>query len=212
MDWLDESGARDVSYLATPDRLWPSVWHHLFWNTSITSVTRLSGAESPGVVPQQLVSIRRDGALVDGADEPLEVAELATPTTLVPAGEAVATIPPSEEQPGMTLWRVEQPLRILQRVSGIRPNGDLHGGDAALIEVFACGPGELQLTLLGKQGLPTRILVNGDTFAERAIAPGEVWRPALPSPPRADGTGRCVYVLETDGLVGSTRIEFVRAD
>lgn len=211
VSWLDDSGAQDVAYLATRDRLWPSVWHHLFWNVSITSVARLRGADSPGVVPQQVVSIRRDGALVGRNNERLEVSQLAAPTTVVPAGEALATIPPSEEQPGLTLWRVEQPLRILQRVSSLRPNGDLHGGDAALIEVYACGPGELQLTLLGKQGLPTRILVNGETVAERAIAPEEVWRPAVPSPPGADGSGRCVYEIETDGLVGSTRLEFVRA-
>ncbi len=75
----------------------------------------------------------------------------------------------------------------------------------------AAGPGELQLTLLGKQGLPTRIRSRGTTLAERAIPPGAVWRVAVPAPESADGTGRCVYVLETDGLVGSTRIEFVRS-
>jgi hypothetical protein len=37
-----------------------------------------------------------------------------------------------------------------------------------------------------------------------------VWRPAVPAPASADGTGRCIYELESDGLVGSTRIEFVR--
>ncbi len=210
VDWLDESDAEDVAYLATRDRLWPSVWHHLFWNASITSVARLHGAESPGVVRQLVVSIRPDGVLVNSEGEPSDIDQLAAPTTLLPIGDSVATIPPSEEQPGLTLWRVERPVRILQRVSGIRPNGDLHGGDTARIEVFACGPGELQLTLLGKQGLLTRILLNGETVAERAVAPETVWRPAVPSPPAADGSGRCVYELETDGLVGSTRIEFVR--
>ena len=34
-------------------------------------------------------------------------------------------------------------------------------------------------------------------------------RPAVPPPAGADG-GRCVFWLETDGLVGSTRIEYVR--
>ena len=31
----------------------------------------------------------------------------------------------------------------------------------------------------------------------------------VPTPKDADGSGRCVYVLETDGLIGSTRIDFV---
>jgi hypothetical protein len=110
----------------------------------------------------------------------------------------------------MALWRVEPPLRMSRRVTGLRPNGDLHGEEAARIEVFSCEPGELQLTLLGKQGLPTRIRMGRAILAERAIPPGEVWRVAVPAPKRADGSGRCVFVLETDGLVGSTRIDFVR--
>jgi hypothetical protein len=97
-----------------------------------------------------------------------------------------------------------------RRITGLRPNGDLHGGEAARIEVFGCEPGELQLTLLGKQGLSTRIRSGGTILAERAIPPGSVWRVAVPAPESADGTAGCVYVLETDGLVGSTRVEVVR--
>src|SRR5688500_19087546 len=116
---------------------------------------------------------------------------------------------PSTE-PGMTLWNVESPVRVLQRVRGLQPNGDLYGGSSARIEVFGCGPGELQLTLLGKQGDPTRIWLDGRLLAQRSIPPESVWRPAVRAPATADGTGRCVYELESDGLVGSTRIEFVR--
>ena len=60
-------------------------------------------------------------------------------------------------------------------------------------------------------GRPDRIRLNGQILAERAITPETVWRPAVPAPPSADGSGRCVYELESDGLVGSTRIEFVRS-
>ena len=111
----------------------------------------------------------------------------------------------------MTLWHVESPVRVLQRVRGLEPNGDLYGRTSARIEVFACGPGELQLTLLGKQGLSTRIRLDGQVVAERAIPPEGVWRPSVPAPAGADGSGRCVYELESDGLIGSTRIEFVRS-
>ena len=75
--------------------------------------------------------------------------------------------------------------------------------------MFGCGPGELQLTLLGKQGAPTRIWLNGRVVAERAIPPYSVWRPAVRAPANADPARRCVYELESDGLIGSTRIEFV---
>ena len=207
--WLDASGASGVSYLETGDRIWPSLWHHMFWNRSITGVVRLQTAESPGVVPQRVVSLRDDGVLVDGGGDTVEAVQLVMPSTVLTAGEQVTAIPPSTE-PGMTLWNVESPVRVLQRVRGLQPNGDLYGGQTARIEVFGCGPGELQLTLLGKQGDPTRIWLGPRLLAERAIPPGTVWRPAVPAPATADGTGRCVYELESDGLVGSTRIEFVR--
>ena len=139
----------------------------------------------------------------------IEAGQLAAPTTIRTAGEPIATIA-STDEPGMTLWDVEQPLRITQRVKGLKPNGDLHGGASARIEVFACAPGELQLTLLGKQGLSTRIRLDGRTVAERAIPANTIWRPAVPGPADADSSRRCVYELESDGLVGSTRIEYVR--
>jgi hypothetical protein len=156
------------------------------------------------------VVVGDDGTLRDADGGTVDATQFAAPSTVLLAGEPLASIATTGE-PGMTLWSVEPPARILQRVRGLRPNGDLHGGESARIEVFGCGPGELQLTLLGKQGAPTRVRLNGEVVAERAIPPETVWRPAVPAPAGADGTGRCVYELESDGLIGSTRIEFVRS-
>lgn len=209
-NWIDRTAAGDVTLLVTGDRLWPSAWHHLFWNSSIDRVARLRDAESPGVIPQRLVTVSGAGLLTDDDGNTFEASHLAAPATVIPNGELLATLPPSVEQTGMGVWRLDGPARLLQRVTGLRPNGDLHGGEVARIEVFACARGELQLTLLGKQGLPTRIRSGGATLAEKAIPPEEVWRVAVPAPVGADGSTRCVYELETDGLVGSTRVEFVR--
>jgi hypothetical protein len=110
----------------------------------------------------------------------------------------------------MAVWRVEPPLRLSSRIVGLKPNGDLYGAETARIRVFACGPGRLELTLLGKEGRPTRVVLDGEVVAERAIPPGDVWRPSIPAPRSADGSRHCDYLLETDGLIGSTRIEFVR--
>ena len=211
LDWIDAAGAGDAALLVTNERFWPSTWELLFWNETVTTVVRLRGVESPGVVPQEVATVGRDGVVQTSSGGDLEPRAVAAPTGTSMVGEELASLPASFEQAGMILWRVEPPLRMSSRIVGLRPNGDLHGEEAARIEVFGCGPGELQLTLLGKQGLPTRVLSRGTTVAERAIAPGAIWRVAVPAPESADGTGRCVYVLETDGLVGSTRVEFVRA-
>lgn len=209
-DWIDASSARDVALLVTGDRSWPSAWQALFWNESIARVVRLEGVESIGVMPQTVVSAAPDGGLVTEEGSPLEAPYVVAPRGVSLHGEAAGELPASLEEPGLVVWRTDGAVRLSQRVIGLRPNGDLHGEDVAEIEVFACGPGRLELTILGKQGLPTRIVSNGRVVAERAVASEEIWRPTIPPPASADGSGSCLFRLETDGLIGSTRVEFVR--
>jgi hypothetical protein len=199
-----------VTLLLTGERQWPDAWELMFWNESITGVARLAGVESPGVMPQDVVVPREDGRLVTRDGDQFEPGAAVSPTGTSIIGEEIATLPASFEQPGMALYRVEPPLRLSRRIVGLRPNGDLHGTETARIRVFACGSGRLELTLLGKEGRSTRILHDGEVVAERAIQPGSVWRPAIPAPPGADSSRHCDYLLETDGLIGSTRIDFVR--
>jgi hypothetical protein len=206
--WIDAAGARDATLLVTGNRFWPAAWQELFWNESIGTVARIRGAESPGLIPQVVVSPGPDGRLLTSAGDAIEALYLAAPAGVTVVGDRVAEVPASEEQPGIVLWRAEPPTRLSQRVTGIRPNGDLHGGEKARIRVFSCGPGRLELTLLGKEGLATRILAGGAVAAERAVPPAVVWRPSIPVA-RAGPDGTCAFVLESDGLVGSTRIEWV---
>jgi len=209
-DWIDASDVSDVTLMLTGERFWPSAWETVFWNDAITGVLRLEGTASPGALPQEVVAMRADGRLVAAGGRTVDSTAVAAPTGISVVGEPVVETRASFEQPGMVLWRVDRPLRLSRRIVGLRPNGDLHPKEAARIEVFACGAGRLELTLLGKEGLPTRVRLGDDVVAEYAIPPGEVWRPEIAAPASADGSGRCVYRLETDGLVGSTRIEFVR--
>jgi hypothetical protein len=207
--WIDAGGERDVGLFVTDERLWTSTWELLFWNESVKKVLRLRGAESPGIVPQEVVTPRPDGVLETRSGRDVGVQAVVAPTGTAIVGDEIAALPASFEQPGMVLWRVEPPVRISRQVVGLRPNGDLYGGQSARIVVFGCRPGSLELTLLGKQGLTTWIFSRRAILAERAIPPGTVWRVAVPAPASADGSGRCVFELETDGLIGSTRIEFV---
>src|SRR5918996_5786161 len=210
VDWVDAAGEHDVTLLVTGDRFWPSTWETLFWNESITTLVRLRGVESPGVVQQEVAVIEDDGRLLTRAGAEFEPPAVAASTGVSFVGDQLASIPASFEQPGMAMWRVDPPLRVSRRLVGLRPNGDLHGGERALVRVFSCGPGSLELTLLGKEGFPTRILLDGRVVAQRAIPPEGVWRPSIPTPPTADGSRSCLYRIETDGLIGSTRVDFVR--
>ena len=93
-------------------------------------------------------------------------------------------------------------------VYGVHPNGDILG--TAEIEVFGCGPGRLELTLLGKQATPVEISANGRPELTVAPATDTVWNGSVPSPGPTDN-GRCTFDIRSPGLVGSTRIEFVAA-
>jgi hypothetical protein len=208
--WIDASGGRDVTLVLIGARFWPSAWEELFWNRSIRHVVRLPGVESPGILAEVVASPRPDGRLVTLRGDALRSEYVAAPSTVSIVGDRVATIPPSFEQPGVTLWRVAGPVTVSDRVLGLRPNGDVWGRSHATVRVFACGPGSLELTVLGKQGLPTRVSVDGRVEAERAVTPGKVWRASVPAPPSADGTSICDFRLESDGLIGTTRVEFVR--
>jgi hypothetical protein len=210
--WIDASGARDVTLLLTGQRQWTDTWETTYWNDSVVRVVRLPGVESPGAIPQRVAAPRPDGRLVTRAGELVDASYVAAPSAVSIVGEAVATLPASFEEPAVTLWRVSRPFRVSARVVGLKPNGDVYGHEPAKVRVFGCSPGSLELTLLGKQGLETRIVVDGRVAAAQRIAPDAVWRPSVPAPASASGKGICVFRIESDGLIGSTRVEFVRRE
>ena len=208
--WIDDAGAKDVALLLTGQRYWPSAWEELFWNPSITKVVRLRSTENPGVVPQVVVTPDAHGRLWTKAHDRVRASYVAAPATVAPVGDLVASVPPSFDQIGIQLWRTDAPLQLSYQLAGFKVNGDVYRHEDARVWVFGCGRGRLELTLLGKQGLPTRILLDGKVVAERAIPPGTVWRPSIPTPPTANGSRACVYTIASDGLIGSTRVDFVR--
>jgi hypothetical protein len=52
-----------------------------------------------------------------------------------------------------------------------------------------------------------RFRVDGRPAGEIAPRPGAVWQGSIPAP---EGEGRCEFEIESPGLTGSTRIEYVR--
>ncbi len=205
--WLDDAADGPVTYLHA-SAFSVGVWKHAFWNRSIDSVARLQdSARLDPLVPVEL-ELRPDGVLgrVDGGA--FRPALVAAPANFDLAGERLAVAPRSTDLPGLALWRLEQPLRLLTSRSGVQPNGDIVG--TAEITVYACGKGRLELTLLGKQGAPIELRANGITTARPEIAPDTVWNGIITAPPDADGRSPCVFEVVSPGLVGSTRLEFVR--
>ena len=86
------------------------------------------------------------------------------------------------------------------------PNGDFTG--TALVTVYGCRPGTLDLTILGKTGNPVDVRVDGITVAHLETAAGDAVTHHVAAPPYADGSRRCVFDLENPGYAGSTTIAF----
>ncbi len=204
--WVDEATTAPVTYLhasAFP----ASAWKHLFWNRRIVEVAQLKSAAPLDPLPAVKVELARDGQLDAMDGRAFQPALVAAPSDFELAGEPIARAPRSTDLSGITLWRIEEPLRLLMSRTGVQPNGDIIG--TATITVYACGRGRLELTLLGKQGTPVELRVNGLTWARPQVASGTVWNGSVPAPPDADGRSLCIFEVVSPGLLGTTRIEFV---
>lgn len=206
--WVDEAGSPSLVLLVdTGERPSPNVARVIFWNRSIRRLVRLSEVDARGPLPEPPVEISRDGMLVGTDGLVVSEAHVLMPATITVAGERIASSPPTVTGPGYGLWRAEEPLRLVSKAEGFSPVGDF--AERGRVVVFRCSPGALELTLLGKQGLPVRIRVNGVPWRTIQPAPGSVWRGSVPPLWFADGTSPCVFDLESEGLVGSTRVEWV---
>jgi hypothetical protein len=205
--WVDELEVAPILLLDTGEQPSTSIARLAFWNHSIRQLLRLEGVP-PQALPQRPVSIRSDGAFVDGSGAEVTAPYVLLAATHTPAGERVASSLPTGIAPGHGLWRVDGALRLVSRTEGFTPVGDF---GRAKVVVYPCGPGALELTLLGKDGFPVRITVNGFPSRTVDIPPGGSWSGAVPSLRPGGKLIPCLFELQSDGLVGSTRVEWVPA-
>ena len=203
--WIDHEGVASALLLDTGEQPSTVASRITFWNRSIRRLVRLDGVPAQAL-PQTPVVIRRDGALVDQRGEEVSGSHVVLPSTHALAGERLAMSPPTEIAPGSTLWRVDEPLRLASRAEGFSAIGDFRHGK---VVVYRCSPGALEVTLLGKDGLPVRITVNGFPWRTVQPKPRAVWTGSVPPLFFGDGESPCLFELASDGLVGSTRIEWV---
>jgi hypothetical protein len=205
--WVDAVGASSILFVDTGERSSPNNARVSFWNRSIRRFVRLSEVEPRSPIPESPVDITDEGVLVDARGVVVSEPHVLVPATIDVVGEQLASSPPTEAGPGYGLWRVDEPLRLVSKMEAFSPVGDFTG--VARVVVYRCSAGTLELTLLGKQGLPVRVTVNGIPWRTIQPAPGSVWRGSVPALPIPDGISTCVFELESGGLVGSTRVEWV---
>ena len=206
--WIDDAADGPVVYVYAGSAYWNAVWSTAFWNEDVERVVQLPGlrlysADVPVVQPSS------DGRLLDAAGRPVTGRYVVAPTSLALVGDRIAEIVQyGLDEAGLRLWRTSGAPRLSTIASGVMPNGDIDG--TARVDVFDCRGGSLELTLLGKSGRPVWIETDGQPAVVVAPAPDTVWRGAAPAPPGGSPGRVCTFSITSAGLVGSTRIEFVR--
>jgi hypothetical protein len=205
--WIDEVADGPVAYIHADTAAPKALWQTLYWNERIDRVLQFDGTPPAAPVPMRLVAPRVGGLVLDTSGRRLTGGFVVAPSNIVLAGKGLVSYGPATDMPGMTLWRADSPLRLRWIMSGVQANGDVAG--TARVQVPGCRQGHLSLTLLGKTGTPVKISVDGRKTLTVTPAPGTVWSGDVPAPASADGTDVCVYEIDSPGLVGTTRIEFV---
>jgi mannosyltransferase len=203
--WIDDAGGEDVVFLYAGEPHSTIAWQHVYANRSLSEVWALGRLFVPGPLPQRAVFPQGDGRLHAGGSR-----DVVAPSSLTLVGERVAEISLRDTvDAGLALWRADGPPRLSTSSTGVLANGDFT--NAATLTVYDCGPGSLELTLLGKSGNPIALRLDGITREIVELASGEVWRGAVETAAYATADGTCLYEVVSEGLVGSTRFEFVRA-
>jgi hypothetical protein len=206
--WVDDAAAGPVTYVSSGGPYWNKIWSTAFWNQRIERVVHFPLA-APESVPATEVRPDASGRLTDPSHRLLRAGYVLAPTSIAFHGEPVATVPLTDiDEAGLRLWRTAGVPRVSSVTVGLKPNGDIV--QPVRVLVFDCSRGRLELTLLGKQGTPVEIRRNRRPVAHLTPAPGSVWNGFVEAPPEDADARFCTFEITSTGLVGSTRIEFVR--
>ena len=207
--WVDRAAEGPVTYVYDGTPYWNGVWIQAFWNSRINRLAVLPGPV-PGPLPPHLtVSPRFDGRLFTSNGRALDDPYVLASQRMTFTGTAVTSITQPIDGGTLTLWKIDPPLRLRVLRTGFQPNGDVYGH--AQIDVFDCGPGSLQVTVLGKDGSPVTLSAPG--VKSQTVAPGAgIGAPVVVRSPASQGLStRCTFALDTPGLAGTTVISFVPA-
>jgi hypothetical protein len=207
--WIDRAADGPVAYVFAGGGFWNGVWQQAFWNEKLQRVYALPGTRVDGPMPQRSVTkIADDGSLV--LDDGTRASEryVVAPTEVTFFGTPLASVQQVDiDSRGLTLWRVDPPLRVSTIMTSVKPNGDLVG--PAQLLVYGCRGGNLRLTLLTKASTLLHVLLDHRVVRTARFAQDEVWRGLIPAP--ASSRPRiCEFEVASDSLAGTTQFQFER--
>jgi hypothetical protein len=198
--WIDDTVTAPVSLVYDGTETGNVVWQQRFWNRRIAQVISLSPATVLGPLAQTQARLDADG------DLPTHTRYAAANDRVRMIGTPVAHQDRGPVSFGITLWKLGRRPRVSMLESGLGPNGDF--GGPALITVFDCAGGQLQLTLLPKSSDRVFVFLDGKRILQEPLS-GSYWNGAV-NVPASHTAKSCQFVVRGTGLLGSTRIAFVR--
>jgi hypothetical protein len=206
--WADRVAGKRAAYLYDGEPSWPGVWETLFFNQSIDRVYNLSDTDVPGPLPQQHVSVQADGTLAPtpAGRHPAKFA-IASNWIELDGTQRMSVVQQGLQEAGLALWEVKQPLRILSRIFGLEPNGDIYGTATGTLVAYDCHGGTFQITLIAKEAETVDFKVNGTVV--RKLTYDEPTTDHLDLPANGEN-GTCRLDVTPSGLLGTTVFEFNR--
>jgi glycosyltransferase involved in cell wall biosynthesis len=191
-DWIDRTVGRhaNVAFLWSDGDKNASfrLWENEFFNRSVGRVYDLHGA-SPGTLPETPLTQRADGTLLaHGA--PVRAPYLLADRRVPLAGRTVA----KDAGTGMILRRLDGPLRIAYRITGLYP-ADTWSGRQVSYTRLQCRGGRLSVDLAGDATLFAGRQTVSAEGKRVSFKPSQTATLTVPLRPRADGTCRVVYTV-----------------
>jgi hypothetical protein len=203
-DWIDRRVGRDadVAFLWHYAGETRPLWNNEFFNRSIRTVYTLDGPDpADGGLPETPVRERRDGTLVTATNVAPRVHYAVSYTDI--AGKRLAR----DSAIGLGLYRVDGPLVILTRITGVYP--DAWGRQSVVYRRLQCVGGTLSVRL----GTDSQ-LYAGDQLVTaheggqvvRRIRVGPTTQPTLRVPLRANAAGICTVTFRAAAVRVPARV------
>jgi hypothetical protein len=183
--WIDNKvGTRpDVAAIWTgaPGVNFVALWDNEFFNRSVGPVYNINGP--PDGLPQETIVLDPESASLHHADgRPLRAKYVLVDRSMTIAGRVLASDPGT----GMTLYRVDNPVRLAGATAGIYP--DHWSGASVQYTRYPCARGTLTATLVGYRPLqprPITVVATGPngTLGRVVVRPDATRRLSVPLSP-----------------------------
>jgi 4-amino-4-deoxy-L-arabinose transferase-like glycosyltransferase len=199
-NWIDLAVGRNADVTA----VWSNaggvierIWDNEFFSRSITRIVD-TGNVFTGGLPEQSLRVLQSGKVVDAAGRPFSVKYALVPQSAFIAGTTVA----SDFGAGMLLVRVNGPLFVLSKVTGLYPN-DTWSGKRVTYLRRRCDGGFVSLSVQSDPALFTGDQVitassGGHTVGSTTLPPTATPKRFLvPLRRSANGTCTAVFTMKT---------------